>query len=752
MNKISEESKKQGRRSFLKGVLLAGGGAMFHFYWPQSQVMAQELKSNPPLDFELNSYIKISKEGVITLFNPNPEFGQNVKTSLPMILAEELDVDWESVNVEQANFYPEGNYGRQFTGGSQSIRSAWKPLREAGARARAMLIEAASQKWSVPAAEVTTSLGTIYHRSSGKQVSYGDVASLAVSIPAPETVILKALRDFKVIGSSKTNVEINNIVSGEPLFTSDFRVEGMLYAMIIHAPAFGKQLLSYDDSLAKNMPGIKAIFTIDTIKDNVDRNYFDTTSFTQLIVVAGDSTWQVMQAKKLVNAEWTEAPERSLVSGNNSILVPKGLESTDKHRQDMDFYSKKPGEIVRKDGNPEKKFKKASRVIERTYTAPYLAHNTMEPVNCFAHFKDNTVEIIAPIQAPETICGSIAKRLDIPKESVKIRLARMGGGFGRRAYGHHLIEAAIISKQLQAPVRLVYSREDEMTAGIYRPTYSATYRAALDKKNNLLAFHVKAGGIPESPLSANRFPAGAIDNYIAESWKIDSNITIGAFRAPRSNFMGAAEQSFLDELAMEMGKDPIDFRLELLDRAKVKPVGERNDYDADRYAGVLKLVKEKSNWGIAEPGVFRGVSAYFCHNTYAAEVIDLILEDGEIKVKKVVAAIDCGIVVNKDAAINMAEGAIVDAIGNAFFGELPFKDGKPLKNNFNTYRLIRNHEAPKEIDVHFVENELDPTGMGEPPFPPAFAAVANALYKATGKRFYNQPFINDMEANDIIVS
>ena len=289
-----------------------------------------------------------------------------------------------------------------------------------------------------------------------------------------------------------------------------------------------------------------------------------------------------------------------------------------------------------------------------------------------------------------------------------------------------------------------------MTYGIYRPTYTATYRAALDAENRLLALHVKAGGIPESPLHANRFPAGAIDNYLAESWEIESNITIGAFRAPRSNFIASAEQCFLDELAEAMGKDPIDFRIELLDRARRQPVGKNNDYDAERYAGVLKLVREKSNWNASQgkkTNVFRGVSAYFCHNTYVAEVIDLVVKNKKPVVQKVTAAVDCGIVVNRDAAINMAQGGIVDGIGNALYGELTFRNGKPSKSNFNTYRIIRHSEAPKAVDVHFVDNQMDPTGLGEPLFPPVFAAMANAMYKATSRRFYTQPFLKEWDQN-----
>jgi isoquinoline 1-oxidoreductase beta subunit len=413
----------------------------------------------------------------------------------------------------------------------------------------------------------------------------------------------------------------------------------------------------------------------------------------------------------------------------------------------MEAMSKKPAGTLRKDGDPEGAFRKAAKVLERTYTAPYLAHNTMEPVNCFAHVTAEKAELYGPTQAPEFVARTLSARLGLPKENIHIRLARMGGGFGLRAYGHHFVEAAVISQKMNAPIKMVYSREDDMTYGIYRPTYTATYKAGLDENNNLIAFSVKGGGIPEHAVHANRFPAGAVDNYLAEGWSLNSNITIGAFRAPRSNFIAGAEQSFLDELAELAGKDPIAFRLELLERAKTNPVGEDNDYDADRYAGVLKLVREKSKWDQSQANIHRGVSAYFCHNTYVAQVLDLSMEDNKPVIEKVYAAVDCGIVINPDAAANMGEGGIVDGIGNALFGELTFVNGVPEKNNFDKYRMIRQKEAPKAIEVHFVDNDHDPTGLGEPLFPPVFAALANALYKAKGKRFYDQPFQSGLAIN-----
>lgn len=739
---------KVGRRSFLKSTVVAGGGMMLGFSWLVScqTKTKEEILAMPKEWFEINSYLKIGDNGVVTIMSPNPEFGQNVRTSMPMLVAEELDVDWKNVIVEQAPYHSK-KYGFQFTGGSRGIMSRWEPLRMAGATARHMLRQAAAEFWQVPLDEITTNQGFLHHLESEKSIGYGEIASSAANVPVPEEVKLKDVKDFKIISTSRKNVDGNSIVTGQPMFGIDYQTEGMLIAMIEHPPAFGMTLKSIDDIEAKSMPGIKDVLKIKSYKNGYEKGAFDTNAFSEIVAIVGNSTWEVMQAKKKLKVEWkaTDAYSETIIGfrgDKKTVNVPAGLESTSDHNIRMNALAAKPGKIIRKDGNPEMAFQNAEKIIERSYSAPFLAHNCMEPMNAFAHVEGDKVKIAAPLQIPSLIIPTIASSLGIPTENIEMEITRMGGGFGRRAYAHYIVEAALISQQVDAPVKLIYTREDDMTNGIYRPTYRVTYRAALDKNNSLTALHVKAGGIPESPLFANRFPAGAIDNYLAEEWSIESNITIGAFRAPRSNFMAGAEQSFLDEIAEIAGLDPIQFRLDLLKRAEEKPVGEKNDYDAARYSSVLKLVREKAAWGQNQSDHHRGVSAYFCHNTYAAHILDMTIEDGKPVVQKVCCAIDCGIVVNPDAATNMAEGAIIDGIGNAMYGELTFKDGIPQKKNFDQYRMIRMKEAPKEIEVHFVQNEINPTGMGEPPFPPIFGAVANALYKATGKRNYDQPFLN----------
>ncbi len=737
----------------MKSSALAGGGLMISFSFLSGFRMEDKitLADLPEELFELTGYIKITPDNVIKIFNPNPEFGQNVMTSLPMIVSEELDADWQKVIVEMG-VHDSVKLGPQFTGGSNSVRMYWKPLREAGAAARHMLIEAAAQTWGVAMEEVTTKAGMLYHKKSGKSATYGSVASKASTIPVPKGIKLKEVKDFNTVRSSKKNVEGLKIVSGKPLFGMDYTQDGMLIAMIEHPPAFGMKLKTFDASESLKMPGIKDVFAQKLYEDGFEQGGFDTRTFNDLLVVVGKSTWEVMKARKKLKVEWEPAGEMKDVIGGRGqkreVIVPGELETTEAQLKKMEEFASKPAQQLRRDGDPEAAFKNAAQIIERTYNAPFLAHNCMEPINFFAHVTDDKALIAGPLQAPGWSEPTLAKLLNLPPEKIEIQMTRMGGGFGRRAYAQYVYEAALISKKVKAPVKLVYSREDDMTYGIYRPMYTATYRAALDANKNLIGFHVKGGGIPEHAIHANRFPAGAVENYLAEGWQIPSNVTIGAFRAPRSNFNAAAEQSFLDELAEAMGKDPIDFRLELLQKAKENPVGKNNDYNADRYAEVLKLVKEKSGWNKAENKKYsRGVAAYFCHNSYAAHVVDIVMKNEQPYVERVFSAVDCGIVINPDAATNMVQGAVVDGIGNAFFGSLTLKNGAPEQNNFNRYRMIRMRESPKKIEVHFVQNDLDPTGLGEPPFPPVFGAVANALYRAAGKRLYQQPYHPQLNKN-----
>ncbi len=714
------------RRSFIKISAAAGGGMLIGFNWLAGcapGTKPEEMVAVPNEWFDINGYIKIGDTGMVTLYSPNPEIGQNVMTSMPMIVAEELDVDWKNVVVEQAPLNT-GLYQNQFAGGSLSIRLSWNALRMAGATGKRMLLEAAAKEWNIKISDVTASQGVIKETNGERSVTYGEIAGKAVGIEVPEEVDLKDPKDFKLIGTSVKNVEGKKIVTGKPLFGIDYQREGMQLAMIQHPPSFGMKAKSFNQEEIKSMAGINDAFIIDTTI--TEPTWSDVNAFPQLIAIVGDTTWQLMQAKKALKAEWEVVGE---------------LENSDTHQKRLDkALADGNVEESRTDGDVNTAFKKATKVIERTYSSPFMAHNTMEPMNFFANVTADSAELVGPTQTPEALEGSVAKLLNMPLEKVTVNMTRMGGGFGRRLYVHFGLEAAAISKKIGGPVKLLYSREDDMGQGTYRPIYRSTYKAGLDENNNLIAFSVKGAGLPGGPVFPNRFPAGAVENYKAEKIGAQTNISTGAWRAPRSHFTAGAEQAFLDEVAELAGKDPIDFRLELFDRAINDPVGEKYEYEAERYAGVLKLVKEKANWGEKKPGVFRGVAAYFCHFSYVAEVIDMVMENGKPVVQKVWCAADCGIVVNPDAAKNMIQGGVVDGIGHAMYSQLTFENGAPEQLNFDSYQLMRHSQAPKDIEVFFVENEIAPTGLGEPGLPPASGALANALYRATGKRHYQQPF------------
>jgi isoquinoline 1-oxidoreductase subunit beta len=738
---------KFGRRSFIKHTTLSGGGLMLGFNWFASLRAKAGVAAGMPESWsEINAYIKIDENGVITIMTPNPEIGTDVTTSLPMLVAEELDADWKKVAIDRAPFNPT-LYGNQFTGGSMSILTRWQPLRTAGATARQMLKEAAAKAWNVPVSEITTKESILNHKASGKSAGYGEMASAAAKIPVPASVELKEAKDFSIIGTSRKNTDALNFVTGRAKYSSDTYRDGMLIAMVTFPPAFGMKLKSYDAAEVIAMPGIRDVFSFKTYPDGYKRSWVDANAFPEMVAIVGNSTWEVMNAKYKLKAEWEPIAETTYTMAgfreDQTVVVPAGLESTADHKAKMKESVTKPGREVRKDGNPEEAFKNAAKVIERTYSAPFLDHATMEPIACFAHFTEDKLTVAGPMQTPDSIRNTLSARLAMPTEKIHIELPRMGGGFGRHFYAHSAVEASIISQKVKAPVKLMYSREDTARFGIYRPAYIAVYRAALDSQNNLTAFHVKAGGVPESPLNANAFPAGAIENYLAEEFEIPSNISVGAFRAPGVNFIGGAEQSFLDEVAELAGKDPIEFRLELFKRAIEKPVGKNNDYDAERYMGVLEQVREKSGWRNSSAGKHRGVAAYYCHNSYVAHVLDVAMVNGEPRVESSCSVIDCGIVVNPSASINMVQGNIVDGVGHAMYGEMTFTKGKADKANFGRYRMIRMNESPMNMEVHFVENGKAPTGLGEPPYPPVFGALANALYKATGKRYYHQPFIKN---------
>ena len=711
---MTNNNHKNSRRDFLKLSALAGGGIVIGFNYigcKADTAPIEVMRAYPSQWVDFDAFIKIGDTGLVTIMSQNPEIGQNVKTSMPMIVAEELDVAWKDVIVEQAPLNTEW-YTRQVAGGSQSIRQSWEILRTAGAKVRKILLDAAAAEWESDVAELSVSEGVISH-IDGRTIEYGAIASVAAQLQLPEEVELKDPKDFKIIGSSQLNVDMEGILRGEALFGIDYTAKGMVYAAMVRPPAFGQKLVSYDDTKARAITGVTDVIQVG-----------------DKIAVIANNTWACIKGTRVIQAEWKQEDTAEDSEYHSRVM--------------MEHLDKKSDEPRRVDGDVEKALSDADRVIEKIYEAPFLPHNCMEPMNFFANVTDEKIEMVGPIQTPQWTENRIAELLGRDKEEITIMMTRMGGGFGRRLYGDFALEAAEISDKIRKPVKLVYTREDDMTAGMYRPASAYKFRVGI-KGNEIVAYHLTEAfynGMMFGDMPSN-FPCGAVDNYRVDCHNIESNITTGAWRAPYANFLAFAEQAFLDEVATEMGVDPVQLRLGLLEKAKAKTLDKPYNYDADKFAGVIKLAAEKSNWN-NRGNRHLGFCAYYSHNTYVAEVAEVMMVDKEAVIEKIYCAIDCGIVVNPKAALNQVEGGIIDGIGHAMYGEFSFEEGKPQANNFNQFRLIRMSEAP-EIEVHFVESLNDPTGLGEPTLPPAGGAIANALHSATGKRFYKQPFIKEIE-------
>ncbi|MFL0684400.1 MAG: molybdopterin cofactor-binding domain-containing protein [Algoriphagus aquaeductus] len=708
---------KASRRDFLKIAGTTAGGLFIGFNWfscdsPKVEVLSTEEILSQAKSF--NSYLSISPTGDVVIYSPNPELGQNIKTSFPMVVAEELEADWEKVRVVQANLDTE-KYDRQLTGGSGAMPHSWERLRKAGATAKFVLVAAAAKTWNVSAEEITVEKGIISHKESGKSGHFGEFVAEAAIMTVPEEVTLKDKKDFKIIGTPVKNVDAKDMYTGKPLYGIDFQREGMKHAMVQRAP-FGMKIKSVDDSAARSVSGVT-----------------DVVQFGTSVAVVGNTTWPLLKAKKLLKVEYE---------------ADGAVESTADHdRLFAELMAKGKADVKRKDGNVDAAFKSAAKVVTAEYQCPFLAHSPMEPENFFAHVQGDKVELVGPTQTPDRARQETAQLLGIPPENVTVEITRLGGGFGRRLRADYVIEAVEVSRAINAPVKVTWSREDELTGGAYRPAVRYRFEAALDANNTLIGYKLRGVGMNAGNTTReNNFPSGTVDNLLIESIEHKSTITTNAWRAPITNFLAYAEQSFLDEVALAAGKDPVDLRIELLNRAKTNPVGELG-YDVDRMIGVVKTAAEKSNWG-KNPNVKQGFSVYFSHRSYVAQVADIEVQGGSPVLKKVTAVTDCGMVVNPTGANHQVRGGIVDGMGHAMYTNLTFENGVPKQRNFDSYRLIRMKEVP-EIDTHFVDSGFDPTGLGEPALPPTGGAIANAIFAATGRRLRSQPFIEQKEFSDI---
>jgi isoquinoline 1-oxidoreductase beta subunit len=713
----SQKIDNFSRRNFLKTSVLASGGMLIGF----NLLSACKSEAVMPVDIEslnfndFNAFIKISDDGYVTIFSPNPEIGQGVKTSMPMIIAEELDIEWSKVNVVQGALDSK-NFQRQVAGGSQSIRFGWDALRQTGATTRQLLVNAAAIKWNVDASTCSASKGIITN-ANGDKLGYGEVVKEAALLEVPEEIKLKEIKDFTIIGQEIVNVDIDKIITGKPLFGLDYKAEGMLHASVLRPPAFGQKLESFDDSKTKVVNGVTEVI-----------------KFGDKIAVLASSTWAAMKGKKALSAIWKD----------------ENLESTEDHNKILtNILDGNDFETRREDGNIKEAFAAADKLIERTYHSPFLPHNCLEPMNFYADVTAKKVHLVGPIQTPQWTVNKVAKLLDRETDDIYCEMTRMGGGFGRRLYGDFALEAAEISSLAKKPIKVVFSREDDMTAGTYRPSIKYRIKASI-KDGKLTGYYLKEAAINGNMYGAisNFFPAGCIPNFKVDTANHKSNITTGAWRAPYTNFLAFAEQSFFDEVASELNVDTIQLRLDLLQ--SVKNTDDKSiEYSGKRMEDTIKLVREKANWGKTKVGIFQGFSAYYSHNTHVAEIADIVLKDGFPVIKKVTVAVDCGVVVNPTGARNQVEGGVLDGIGHAMYSDFSFKNGKPDSKNFDTYRLIRMQETPK-VAVHFVQNNNSPTGLGEPGLPPAGGAVANAINAALGKRMYSQPFLKELKKSSVL--
>ncbi|MGK7395209.1 MAG: molybdopterin cofactor-binding domain-containing protein [Candidatus Cyclobacteriaceae bacterium M3_2C_046] len=691
----------------MKVTSAAGGGLLLGFNWFANKAMADP--ATAAQYYEPNAYLKIAPDGLITIMSPNPEVGQNIKTALPMIVGEELDVDWSKVIIEQAPLDTE-KYSRQVAGGSGSIRHGWDFLREAGATARRLLLETAAREWKANPADCYTEKGQVIHKPTGKKLSYGELSGKAASVEIPEDVKLKDPSEYKILGTRIPNSDNKLIVTGKLKYGSDTKREGMFTAMVARPPAFGKKIKSYDDTATKALPGIEKVIRFD-----------------ESIAVLGTETWQIQKGLDALKIEWEDGEK---------------LENTYEHFEEFQqLVEKDAPEPKRKDGDVKQAFDQAAKVVEAHFEIPFLPHAPMEPMNFFAHVRPDGVELYGPTQTPANARRAVSKLLDVPEEKITVMMTRMGGGFGRRLRTDFATEAAMISHLAQAPVNVIWTREDDMQGGFYRPQGLYKYRAAIDNNNELSAWHLRAAAINSGNATRpNNFPAGAVKNFQVDYHQVNSNITIGAWRAPNHNVIALTEESFLDDIAHTLQKDPVQFRLELLDRAASNPAG-KVDYDVKKYKNVIELVAERSGWGKAKPdSIAQGFGAHFSFGSYVAQVADVSVEDGKINIHKVTCVVDCGQVINLSGAENQLEGGIIDGLGHAMFGELTFNNGMADQKNFDTYRLIKMMDAPPEIDIYFVPSTERPQGLGEPGMPPIAGAVANAIFNATGVRITKLPF------------
>jgi CO/xanthine dehydrogenase Mo-binding subunit len=701
------------RREFVTAGIAAGAGLVIGFYLPHKS------SSGNVDSFSPNAYLRITPDNKVTIVVARSEMGQGVRTALPMILAEELEADWKQIAIEQAG--ASTLFGDQTTGGSASIRTTWDPMRKAGAAAREMLISAAALTWNVPRSRCTAENGHIKYTATNRILSYGELASKAATLPVPTDVTLKPSKDYKIVGQRLPRVDSPDKVTGDAVFGIDYRMPGMKLAVLSRCPTIAGKVSAFDDKESRKISGVSYVGKIGD----------------SAVAVVADSVWEAMEGRRVLNVTWDDGPNKDL----NTAAVMASLQQA----------AAKKGANLYAAGDPAKA---SGRRISAEYQLPFMAHAPMEPGNCTAHFQGTKCELWAPTQVPQDCRDSVATAIGLDPDQVKVNVTLMGGGFGRRLEHDYAVEAALVSKAINAPVKVVWTREDDMRSSTYRPASLHQLSAAIDGSGYPVALThriiapsisgqkgqpVPNGVDPDLPDEAG--PVYGVPNYLVEYVLAETPVPLGWMRSVYALQAAFALESFIDELALGAGKDPLQFRLHLLAKDQDLPYFTTTWHTA-RMRAVLQLAAEKAAWGKPlSPGHYRGVACFGCFASYMAEVVEITMENDQPRVHRVVAVVDCGQVVNPSILEQQIQGGIVYGLGNALRAKITIEKGRVVQGNFDDYAPLRMEETPA-VEVYAVASAEAPTGIGEPSVPPIAPALCNAIYAATKNRIRALPILS----------